>query len=185
VGVSQSCTAHGSIISCTHSQRPAECVQVKNVTGRLLVGLRWWNEGNSETGEAWRFESLAEVRSEQLSAAEAGHVSLSALLCDPHSMPSATVIHSCLERGEKSSTRLVVEAGKHIATAMCQAVLRRPASSMSLAPPATPPPPSNQVCLLLCRAKGLSTLMSHVGSGLCWWPTLLCGRCHASLPCWA
>ncbi|WIA08423.1 hypothetical protein OEZ86_011027 [Tetradesmus obliquus] len=33
---------------------------VKNVTGRLLVGLRWWNEGNSETGNAWRFESLAE-----------------------------------------------------------------------------------------------------------------------------
>jgi hypothetical protein len=36
-------------------------LQVKNVTGRLLVGLRWWNEGNSETGNAWRFESLAEV----------------------------------------------------------------------------------------------------------------------------
>eukprot|EP00879_Flechtneria_rotunda_P010844 GHRR01011333.1.p1 GENE.GHRR01011333.1~~GHRR01011333.1.p1 ORF type:complete len:134 (+),score=35.64 GHRR01011333.1:435-836(+) len=33
---------------------------VKNVTGRLLVGLRWWNEGNSETGNAWRFESLVE-----------------------------------------------------------------------------------------------------------------------------
>lgn len=37
-------------------------VQVKNVTGRLLVGLRWWNDGNSDSGEAWRFESLAEVR---------------------------------------------------------------------------------------------------------------------------
>lgn len=47
----------------TRSKRPALCVQVKNVTGRLLVGLRWWNEGNSETGEAWRFESLAEVSS--------------------------------------------------------------------------------------------------------------------------
>lgn len=35
--------------------------QVKNVTGRLLVGLRWWNDGNSENGDAWRFESLAEV----------------------------------------------------------------------------------------------------------------------------
>jgi hypothetical protein len=34
---------------------------VKNVTGRLLVGLRWWNDGNNETGDAWRFESLAEV----------------------------------------------------------------------------------------------------------------------------
>eukprot|EP00878_Enallax_costatus_P034280 GHUV01037999.1.p1 GENE.GHUV01037999.1~~GHUV01037999.1.p1 ORF type:complete len:145 (+),score=34.70 GHUV01037999.1:354-788(+) len=34
---------------------------VKNVTGRLLVGLRWWNEGNGESGDAWRFESLMEV----------------------------------------------------------------------------------------------------------------------------
>jgi len=33
---------------------------VKNVTGRLLVGLRWWNEGTSENQDSWRFESLAE-----------------------------------------------------------------------------------------------------------------------------
>lgn len=32
---------------------------VKNVTGRLLVGLRWWNDV-SEEGEGWRFESLDE-----------------------------------------------------------------------------------------------------------------------------
>lgn len=32
---------------------------VKNVTGRLLVGLRWWNEAN-EGGSAWRFETLTE-----------------------------------------------------------------------------------------------------------------------------
>lgn len=32
---------------------------VKNVTGRLLVGLRWWNEV-SESGEGWRFEALGE-----------------------------------------------------------------------------------------------------------------------------
>ena len=32
---------------------------VKNVTGRLLVGLRWWNEANDE-GSAWRFEALPE-----------------------------------------------------------------------------------------------------------------------------
>lgn len=32
---------------------------VKNVTGRLLVGMRWWNEAN-ETGTAWRFEQAAE-----------------------------------------------------------------------------------------------------------------------------
>ncbi|GLI67964.1 hypothetical protein VaNZ11_012299 [Volvox africanus] len=35
----------------------------KNITGRLLVGLRWWNEAN-DTGSAWRFETLPEgVRS--------------------------------------------------------------------------------------------------------------------------
>ncbi|KAK9824620.1 hypothetical protein WJX72_011780 [[Myrmecia] bisecta] len=31
----------------------------KNVSGRLLVGLRWWNEVTDE-GSNWRFESLAE-----------------------------------------------------------------------------------------------------------------------------
>lgn len=46
-----------------HARACFPTAQVKNVTGRLLVGLRWWNEGNSETGEAWRFESLAEVGS--------------------------------------------------------------------------------------------------------------------------
>jgi hypothetical protein len=40
----------------------ANCpTQVKNVSGRLLVGLRWWNEVTDE-GSNWRFESLAEVR---------------------------------------------------------------------------------------------------------------------------
>ena len=34
--------------------------QVKNVTGRKLVGLRWWNEAN-DSGSAWRFESAPEV----------------------------------------------------------------------------------------------------------------------------
>lgn len=36
--------------------------KVKNVTGRLLVGLRWWNDASAgaEGGTAWRFESLAE-----------------------------------------------------------------------------------------------------------------------------
>lgn len=36
-------------------------IQVKNVTGRLLVGLRWWNEAN-ESGSAWRFEQASEGR---------------------------------------------------------------------------------------------------------------------------
>lgn len=30
---------------------------VKNVTGRLLVGLRWWNEVNEDGTTKWRFES--------------------------------------------------------------------------------------------------------------------------------
>jgi hypothetical protein len=34
---------------------------VKNVSGRLLVGLRWWNEvGDDGTTQTWRFESLAD-----------------------------------------------------------------------------------------------------------------------------
>ncbi len=36
--------------------------QTKNVAGRLLVGLRWWNEVTDE-GSNWRFETLEEVRS--------------------------------------------------------------------------------------------------------------------------
>ena len=35
-------------------------VQTKNISGRLLVGLRWWNETTDE-GSNWRFESLEEV----------------------------------------------------------------------------------------------------------------------------
>ena len=35
-------------------------VQTKNVSGRLLVGLRWWNEVTDDGGN-WRFESLTEV----------------------------------------------------------------------------------------------------------------------------
>ena len=31
---------------------------VKNVSGRLLVGLRWWNRINADTGETeWHYES--------------------------------------------------------------------------------------------------------------------------------
>lgn len=36
---------------------------VKNVTGRLLVGMRWWNDV-TEHGEGWRFESLIEGQRE-------------------------------------------------------------------------------------------------------------------------
>jgi len=37
------------------------------VTGRLLVGLRWWNDASAsenESGTAWRFEGLAEGQRE-------------------------------------------------------------------------------------------------------------------------
>ena len=30
---------------------------VKNVSGRLLVGLRWWNEITDDGNSVWRFES--------------------------------------------------------------------------------------------------------------------------------
>jgi hypothetical protein len=30
---------------------------VKNVTGRLLVGLRWWSDFDERGKEVWRFES--------------------------------------------------------------------------------------------------------------------------------
>eukprot|EP01018_Ginkgo_biloba_P038597 Gb_30232 [translate_table: standard] len=31
---------------------------VKNVSGRILVGLRWWNEINEQGESIWKFESL-------------------------------------------------------------------------------------------------------------------------------
>lgn len=31
---------------------------VKNVSGRILVGLRWWNEINDLGESVWRFECL-------------------------------------------------------------------------------------------------------------------------------
>lgn len=39
---------------------PGHDPQVKNVSGRLLVGLRYWNEVTDE-GSNWRFESLEEA----------------------------------------------------------------------------------------------------------------------------
>ena len=30
---------------------------VKNITGRLLVGLRWWNKVNDDGSSEWVFES--------------------------------------------------------------------------------------------------------------------------------
>jgi hypothetical protein len=31
---------------------------VKNVSGRILVGLRWWNEVDEQGESVWHFESL-------------------------------------------------------------------------------------------------------------------------------
>ena len=33
---------------------------VKNVSGHILVGLRWWNEINDQGESIWRFEFLDE-----------------------------------------------------------------------------------------------------------------------------
>ncbi len=35
---------------------------VKNVSGRILIGLRWWNEVKEDGSEAWIFESDHEGR---------------------------------------------------------------------------------------------------------------------------
>ena len=36
---------------------------VKNLTGRILVGLRWWSQVNADGTEEWRFEGLHEKKS--------------------------------------------------------------------------------------------------------------------------
>jgi hypothetical protein len=35
--------------------------QVKNVSGRLLVGLRWWNNVSEDGSNEWMFESLDDM----------------------------------------------------------------------------------------------------------------------------
>ena len=39
---------------------------VKNVSGRILVGLRWWNEVKEDGSEIWRFESSHEIRAKNI-----------------------------------------------------------------------------------------------------------------------
>ena len=39
---------------------------VKNVSGRILVGLRWWNEVKEDGTEVWRFESSHEVKARSI-----------------------------------------------------------------------------------------------------------------------
>ena len=36
---------------------------VKNLTGRILVGLRWWSQVNADGSEEWKFEGLDEKKS--------------------------------------------------------------------------------------------------------------------------
>ncbi|KAJ6359607.1 hypothetical protein OIU77_003753 [Salix suchowensis] len=59
---------------------------VKNVSGRILVGLRWWNEINDLGESVWKFESL-----DQESLARMNKKGLVAVLVD--SLPSS----SCLD----------------------------------------------------------------------------------------
>ncbi len=39
---------------------------VKNVSGRILVGLRWWNEVKEDGSEEWKYESSQEVKSKSI-----------------------------------------------------------------------------------------------------------------------
>ena len=39
---------------------------VKNISGRILVGLRWWNEVKEDGSEEWKFESSHEVRAKSI-----------------------------------------------------------------------------------------------------------------------
>ena len=39
---------------------------VKNVSGRILVGLRWWNEVKEDGTEVWKFESSHEIRAKSI-----------------------------------------------------------------------------------------------------------------------
>ena len=42
----------------------------KNVTGRLMVGLRWWNEVKEDGSSVWRFESLPDKDKARLDPVE-------------------------------------------------------------------------------------------------------------------
>eukprot|EP00475_Leptophrys_vorax_P001150 TRINITY_DN10607_c0_g2_i1.p2 TRINITY_DN10607_c0_g2~~TRINITY_DN10607_c0_g2_i1.p2 ORF type:complete len:179 (+),score=30.36 TRINITY_DN10607_c0_g2_i1:82-618(+) len=43
---------------------------VKNVSGRILAGLRWWNETDEHGETLWHFESLDQAQLEQLNKAD-------------------------------------------------------------------------------------------------------------------
>ncbi|KAA8493372.1 Golgi apparatus membrane protein tvp23 [Porphyridium purpureum] len=43
---------------------------VKNVTGRLMVGLRWWSDVNEDGSTTWRFETLADANATHASGTQ-------------------------------------------------------------------------------------------------------------------
>ena len=46
------------IVCISEADHMCYTFQVKNICGRLLVGLRWWNENDEEGNTTWRFETL-------------------------------------------------------------------------------------------------------------------------------
>lgn len=57
---------NGMFIGMSHVQLFVVCIvmmafdfwTVKNVSGRLMVGLRWWNESDENGQSTWRYESI-------------------------------------------------------------------------------------------------------------------------------
>ncbi|KAI5097516.1 hypothetical protein C0J45_12825 [Silurus meridionalis] len=54
---------------------------VKNVTGRLLVGLRWWNQVDENGKSHWVFESRKETNRQIVSSAESRIFWLGLIVC--------------------------------------------------------------------------------------------------------
>lgn len=54
---------------------------VKNITGRLMVGLRWWNYVDDDGKSHWVFESKKGAQQNRINAAEARIFWLALILC--------------------------------------------------------------------------------------------------------
>uniref|UniRef100_A0A0B6ZSD2 Golgi apparatus membrane protein TVP23 homolog n=1 Tax=Arion vulgaris TaxID=1028688 RepID=A0A0B6ZSD2_9EUPU len=54
---------------------------VKNITGRLLVGLRWWNYVDEKGESHWIYESRKGIGSIQVSSAESRIFWLALVIC--------------------------------------------------------------------------------------------------------
>uniref|UniRef100_H3CWN7 Golgi apparatus membrane protein TVP23 homolog n=1 Tax=Tetraodon nigroviridis TaxID=99883 RepID=H3CWN7_TETNG len=54
---------------------------VKNVSGRLLVGLRWWNQVDEDGKSHWVFESTPQARSDTASSADSRIFWLGLVVC--------------------------------------------------------------------------------------------------------